>query len=111
MPGSFAKTKSAEGRVDRAFDRGWSAGPDGYGAGGSRVRRSAAIHFQRTGADADSRSAARADAARAHGVRAAALSGTAIAADRRGAGDQRGSREELPVPGDAKDASRPGGLL
>ena len=54
---------------------------------------------------ADQGSAGRADAARADGVRAAALPGIAAAEDRRGIGDHRGSGQELPVPGDAEDAS------
>ena len=47
---------------------------------------------------------ARIDAARAHGVRAAALSRIAAAADRRNAGDHRGSGEKLSVPRDAENA-------
>ncbi len=47
-------------------------------------------------------------AAGADGVRAAALRGTPAEAHRRNSGNQRGSGQELPVPGDAEDAGRIG---
>ena len=54
--------------------------------------------------------ARRVDAARAHGFRTAPLPGTAAARHRRNAGDQRGSRQELPVPRHAEDARGAGGF-